>query len=83
MAVRAWRLQPVAPGRFLFLREPVGAISFHCEDITGTSYESGSQATIGVENETGTVAFEYSANTAGVLSDGLAVDFRTTGQRMW
>ncbi|HZN73121.1 MAG TPA: S8 family serine peptidase [Micromonosporaceae bacterium] len=55
-----------------------GKISYHYKDIAGTSFESGSSATIGVENRMGTDAFQYSFNTAGVLSDGFSIDLRTT-----
>jgi subtilisin family serine protease len=55
-----------------------GSISYHYKDIAGLSYESGSSATVGLENAVGTDAFQYSYNTGGVLSDGLSIDFRTT-----
>lgn len=54
-----------------------GGIIYRYKDVAGTSYESGSSATIGLENETGTVAFQYSFNTS-VLTDGTAIAFRTT-----
>ncbi|WP_405684401.1 S8 family serine peptidase [Streptomyces sp. NBC_00057] len=55
-----------------------GKISYHYKDITGIGFESGSSATIGVENASGTDAFQYSYETPGVLSDGLSIDFRTS-----
>lgn len=54
-----------------------GSVTYRYKDVAGTSFEAGSSATIGLENATGTVAFQYSLNTA-VLSDGLAIGFRTT-----
>ena len=55
-----------------------GKISYHYKDITGIGFESGSSATIGVENAAGTDAFQYSYDTPGALSDGFSLDFRTT-----
>ncbi|WP_309484263.1 S8 family serine peptidase [Streptomyces himalayensis] len=55
-----------------------GKISYHYKDMSGISYESGSSATVGAENATGTDGFQYSYNTGGTLSDGLGIDFRTT-----
>ncbi|MER7334733.1 carboxypeptidase regulatory-like domain-containing protein, partial [Micromonospora sp. NPDC000119] len=55
-----------------------GKISYRYKDTVGVGLQSGSSATIGVENATGTDAFQYSYNTAGALSDGFSVDFRTT-----
>ncbi|MEH0985449.1 S8 family serine peptidase [Micromonospora sp. CPCC 205556] len=55
-----------------------GKISYHYKDTDGIGLQSGSSATIGVENRTGTDAFQYSYNTGGVLSDGFSIDFRTT-----
>ncbi|WP_406516244.1 S8 family serine peptidase [Streptomyces sp. NBC_00873] len=55
-----------------------GKISYHYKDITGVGFESGSSATIGVENASGTDAFQYSYDTPGVLSDGFSIDFRTS-----
>ncbi|MFG3700541.1 S8 family serine peptidase [Micromonospora sp. NPDC047620] len=55
-----------------------GTISYHYKDIASTGLESGSSATIGLENATGTDAFQYSYNTAGALSDGFSIDFRTS-----
>ncbi|MEU9605555.1 S8 family serine peptidase [Streptomyces sp. NPDC048057] len=54
-----------------------GRISFHYKGTAGTGFKTGSSATIGVENATGTDAFLYSFNTP-VLSDGLSISFRTT-----
>ncbi|WP_328907669.1 S8 family serine peptidase [Streptomyces sp. NBC_00234] len=55
-----------------------GKISYHYKDITGIGFESGSSATIGVENASGTDAFQYSYDTPGALSDGFSLDFRTS-----
>ncbi|WP_240662550.1 S8 family serine peptidase [Streptomyces sp. WAC 06738] len=54
-----------------------GSFSYHYKDIGTGSYENGSSATIGVENPTGTDALLYSFNQ-GVVSDGLAIGFRTS-----
>jgi Malectin domain/Carboxypeptidase regulatory-like domain len=54
-----------------------GGITYRYKDVAGSSYEAGVSATIGVENATGTVAFQYSLNEA-VLTDGTAIAFRTT-----
>ncbi|WP_328907670.1 S8 family serine peptidase [Streptomyces sp. NBC_00234] len=55
-----------------------GKISYHYKDITGVGVESGSSATIGVENASGTDALQYSYDTPGALSDGFSLDFRTS-----
>ncbi|WP_406422137.1 S8 family serine peptidase [Streptomyces sp. NBC_00842] len=55
-----------------------GKISYHYKDITGVGFESGSRATIGLENASGTDAFQYSYATPGVLSDGFSIGFRTS-----
>jgi subtilisin family serine protease len=54
-----------------------GSIVYRYKDVEGTSYESGSSATIGLENATGTDAFQYSLNTS-VLTSGTAIAFHTT-----
>ncbi|HEX6684670.1 MAG TPA: S8 family serine peptidase [Candidatus Limnocylindrales bacterium] len=54
-----------------------GSVTYRYKDVAGTSFEAGSSATIGLENATGTVAYQYSLNEA-VLSDGTAIGFRTT-----
>jgi subtilisin family serine protease len=42
----------------------------------GSSREQGDSATIGIENESGTVALQYSFNEADSVSEGLAVLYR-------
>jgi subtilisin family serine protease len=54
-----------------------GGITYRYKDVTGSSYATGTSATIGLENETGTDAFQYSFEQ-GVVSSGLAIAFRTT-----
>ncbi|MGN9915095.1 S8 family serine peptidase [Micromonospora palomenae] len=54
-----------------------GSITYRYRDIAGTGPETGTGATIGLENVDGTVGFEYSYNTAA-LADGTAIAFRTT-----
>jgi len=54
-----------------------GSVVYRYKDVAGSSFESGSSATIGLENATGTDAFQYSLNTS-VLTDGTAIAFRTT-----
>jgi len=54
-----------------------GSVTYRYKDVAGSSYEAGVSSTIGVENATGTVAFQYSFNEA-VLTDGTAIAFRTT-----
>ncbi|MDP4508332.1 S8 family serine peptidase [Nonomuraea turcica] len=55
-----------------------GSIGYRYKDIDPTvSRETGDQATIGIENHTGTVAFQYSLNKP-VLSEGLSIDFKPT-----
>ncbi|MGW1279902.1 S8 family serine peptidase [Streptomyces tsukubensis] len=54
-----------------------GRITYHYKGTTGTGLRGGSSATVGVENATGTDAFLYSFNTAG-LGDGFSLSFRTT-----
>ena len=58
-----------------------GSISFRYKDVDPTvSRETGAEATIGIENHTGTVAFQYSLNKPA-LSDGLSIDFKPTTSR--
>ncbi|MGV9316874.1 S8 family serine peptidase [Streptomyces sp. NPDC003691] len=54
-----------------------GRVTYHYKGTTGTGLRGGSSATVGVENATGTDAFLYSFNSAG-LTDGFSVSFRTT-----
>jgi subtilisin family serine protease len=54
-----------------------GSVVYRYKDVAGTSFESGSSATIGLENAAGTDAFQYSLNES-VLTDGTAIAFRTT-----
>jgi hypothetical protein len=43
--------------------------------IDADGREQGNSATVGIENETGTIAFQYSSNEP-TLSDGLAIQYR-------
>ncbi|QDY80709.1 S8 family serine peptidase [Streptomyces qinzhouensis] len=54
-----------------------GRITYHYKGTSGTGLRGGSSATVGVENATGSDAFLYSFNSAG-LGDGLSISFRTT-----
>ncbi|MFC4011323.1 S8 family serine peptidase [Nonomuraea purpurea] len=55
-----------------------GSIGYRYKDIDpAVSKETGSEATIGIENHAGTVAFQYSLNKP-VLSEGLSIDFKPT-----
>ncbi|MFJ7204114.1 S8 family serine peptidase [Streptomyces sp. NPDC098789] len=54
-----------------------GQVTYTYKNTGGAGIKGGSSATIGVENATGTDAFKYSYNTAGI-TDGLSVAFRTT-----
>jgi hypothetical protein len=54
-----------------------GSIVYRYKDVNGSSFATGTSASIGIENETGTVGFEYSFEQ-GVVSNGLAIAFRTT-----
>lgn len=54
-----------------------GSVSYHYKDIGTGAYEGGEGATIGVENETGTEAFQYSYDEKTV-TDGMSIAFRTT-----
>ncbi|MFJ3921974.1 S8 family serine peptidase [Streptomyces sp. NPDC090022] len=54
-----------------------GKVTYHYKGTGGTGIRGGSTATVGVENATGTDAFKYSFNTP-VITDGLAISFRTT-----
>jgi hypothetical protein len=54
-----------------------GSVTYRYKDVAGSSFEAGSSSTIGVENATGTDAFQYSFNEA-VLTDGTAIAFYTS-----
>lgn len=55
-----------------------GSVGYRYKDIDpAVSKETGAEATIGIENHTGTVAFPYSVNQPA-LSDGLSIDFKPT-----
>ncbi|GHE27793.1 S8 family serine peptidase [Streptomyces vinaceus] len=54
-----------------------GTVVYTYKGTGGTGIKGGSTATVGVENATGTDAFKYSFNQAGI-TDGLAIAFRTT-----
>ncbi|PZF97792.1 S8 family serine peptidase [Micromonospora deserti] len=54
-----------------------GTITYRYTDIDGTGAETGTGATIGLENVDGTVGFGYSHN-ASAVADGTAIAFRTT-----
>jgi subtilisin family serine protease len=54
-----------------------GSITYRYADVHGTGAETGTGATIGLENVDGTVGFEYSYN-ARAVADGTAIAFRTT-----
>lgn len=54
-----------------------GSITYRYADIDGDGAETGTGATIGLENVDGTVGFEYSYN-AQAVADGTAITFRTT-----
>ncbi|KPI33045.1 peptidase S8 and S53 subtilisin kexin sedolisin [Actinobacteria bacterium OV450] len=54
-----------------------GTVVYTYKGTGGTGIKGGSTATVGVENATGTDAFKYSFNQAGI-TDGLAISFRTT-----
>ncbi|MCX4626010.1 S8 family serine peptidase [Streptomyces sp. NBC_01443] len=54
-----------------------GTVAYTYKGTGGTGIRGGSTATVGVENAAGTDAFKYSFNQA-VVTDGLAIAFRTT-----
>ncbi|MEV6731205.1 S8 family serine peptidase [Streptomyces sp. NPDC051364] len=54
-----------------------GTVAYTYKGTGGTGIKGGSTATVGVENAAGTDAFKYSFNQA-VVTDGLAIAFRTT-----
>ncbi|MEV0623453.1 S8 family serine peptidase [Nonomuraea sp. NPDC050404] len=55
-----------------------GSVGYRYKDIDpDVSKETGAEATIGLENHNGTVAFQYSLNKP-VLSSGLSIDFKPT-----
>ncbi|WBB81951.1 S8 family serine peptidase [Micromonospora sp. WMMD882] len=54
-----------------------GSVVFRYKDVDGGGPQTGTGATIGLENEAGTEGFLYSFNTAAV-ADGAAIAFRTT-----
>ncbi|TWJ30745.1 subtilisin family serine protease [Micromonospora sagamiensis] len=54
-----------------------GSVVYRYQDVDGTGAETGTGATIGLENENGTAGFLYSFNS-GAIADGTAIAFRTT-----
>ncbi|MEH1016795.1 S8 family serine peptidase [Micromonospora sp. CPCC 206060] len=54
-----------------------GAITYRYADIDGTGAETGTGASIGLENVNGSVGFEYSYNSSAI-ADGTALAFRST-----
>ncbi|HEX5598741.1 MAG TPA: S8 family serine peptidase [Micromonosporaceae bacterium] len=54
-----------------------GSITYRYRDIDGSGVETGTSATIGLENADGTDAFQYSYNESAI-SDGTAIAFRST-----
>ena len=68
--------QPNLRARFEIVLSENGQVLFQYTAPTDDPRQQGSSATIGLENETGTVAFQYSSNEATV-SDGTAVLFFT------
>ncbi|WP_416900669.1 S8 family serine peptidase [Micromonospora echinospora] len=55
-----------------------GSVVYRYKDIAGTGDETGTGATIGLENADGTAGFLYSFNNTGAVADGTAIAFRTT-----
>lgn len=55
-----------------------GSVVYDYKDIGDAAVESGSSATIGMENATGTTGFRYGYNSAGAVGDGDELRFRTT-----
>ncbi|HEY0698252.1 MAG TPA: S8 family serine peptidase, partial [Micromonospora sp.] len=72
VAIRADRGQRVT---FSAAISEDGSIVYRYQDIDGTGAESGTGATIGLENATGTDGFTYSFNTSAVAT-GTAIAFR-------
>lgn len=74
VAIRADRTQ-----RLSFTAElgENGTIVYRYRDVDGIGAETGDSATIGLENDNGTVGFEYSYNLSAI-SDGTAIKFRAT-----
>jgi subtilisin family serine protease len=54
-----------------------GTVTYRYADVDGTGVETGNAATIGLEDATGTVGFEYAYNSSAVAS-GTAIAFRPT-----
>jgi len=60
----------------VILYESTDRIKFQYLDVdSGTSHDSGSSATVGVENFDGTKGVQYSFNGSSPLSNGLAIEF--------
>ncbi len=57
------------------LYEQSNDIVFRYQNVTPTNmtYGGGSKATVGIENETGTLACKYSYNTYGAVKNGSAI----------
>ncbi|MDQ1656828.1 MAG: hypothetical protein QOD41_1911 [Cryptosporangiaceae bacterium] len=62
---------------FVALAGEDGSVVYRYKDVTGAGIEAGSGATIGVEDATGTGAYQYSYNSAAI-ADGTAIRFRAT-----
>jgi hypothetical protein len=54
-----------------------GTVIYRYKDVAVGGIESGTSATIGLEDGTGTTAYQYSYNSPAI-TDGLAIAFRTT-----
>jgi hypothetical protein len=60
----------------VFLNETTNTVDFVYQTMTGATTEAqGSAATIGLEDDTGTIGSQYSCNTAKITSTPLAVRF--------
>ena len=74
VAIRADRTQRIS---FSAAIGEDGLVTYRYKDIDGTGAETGNAATIGLENATGSDAFQYSYNASAVAT-GSAIAFRTT-----
>ncbi|MEV4478789.1 S8 family serine peptidase [Micromonospora coxensis] len=54
-----------------------GTVTYRYADVDGTGVETGTGATVGLENADGTVGFAYSYNSSAI-TDGAAIAFRPT-----
>ncbi|MQY14589.1 hypothetical protein SRB5_47570 [Streptomyces sp. RB5] len=55
-----------------------GAVTYRYKDVPASDRHKGNSATIGVENATGTVALQYSLNTAVLPEGDSSISFRST-----